>query len=106
MTTTINMTSFFETIITIANERPLKADDFEPFTGQCNWLSFERSEEHGDVSSYPDAPFLSGVVYRFRLEGVAAFGDNMVAITLFHEDGDEERMTMDADELAIRMDES
>lgn len=93
---------FFTTIVDIAHERVVTAADFEPFIGQENWLAFSRGEERGSDCD----EFCSGVVWNFRLDGIAAFGDNKVVITLLHPDEDIEVLVMDADELAIRIDAS
>jgi hypothetical protein len=95
----------FTEIVAIANERPVTLDDWEPFVGQTNHLSFEKSEPRGDVSGYPDADILSGVVWEFRVVNVLPLCGK-VAITVKHEDGWNEPIHMDPDELAIRMEES
>lgn len=113
---------FFTTIVELAHERPLTAADFVQFIGRENWLSFEKAEPLGNCDAYPDAAMLSGVVYKFRLLGAYPVpckvpygyktyglkpGMVMVALTMPNDDPDNETyMAMDADELAIRMDES
>lgn len=94
-------TAFFDTIVTIAHDRPVTADDFQPFVGRQNWLLM-------DGDDFPlDSPFRNGgAVCEFTLRDV--FFPNVVAIlvkidplvpdgTLYH---------IPADELAIRMDAS
>ena len=94
---------FFTTIVDAAHEGVVTTDDFEPFVGRENWLSFDRAEYRGESDC---EPWVTGVIWKFRLDGIAAFADNTLVLTLFHSDNDEEVILMDADELAIRMDES
>ena len=91
---------FFDTIVTIANERVVTADDFKPFVGRSNWLSFDRSEPLGADCE----PFCAGIVYGFRLLGTLA---HMNIVTIDIDCGDRiRRMQMTPDELAIRMEDS
>ena len=90
-------TPFFDTIVTIANERPVMAADFAQFVGRENWLSFERAEPLGaDCES-----FCSGIVYKFTLIDANTV-ENMCGVKI----EDVGVMWMDADELAIRIEES
>lgn len=93
---------FFTTIVELAHERPITAADFTPFIGCDNWLSFDRSEPLGKCD---DEPWVTGVIYKFRLIEALKLS-NKVHIKVQHADDMWESMTMDADELAIRMDES
>lgn len=111
------MTGFFTTIVELAHERPITAADFTPFIGHSNVIAFDKGEPLGNCDTYPDAKWLSGVVYPFRLIGtyktVEPFdrigygvkpGQCLIAVEMT--DVTERWMAMDADELAIRMDAS
>jgi len=95
----------FNEIVAIANERVVTAADFKPFDGQYNWLAFEKAEELGKAADVPDEPWLSGVVYRFRILGVLVHM-NKVTIDIDLGIAGMKRVQMDPDELALRMDES
>lgn len=90
------MTGFFTTIVELSHERVITSDDFKPFIGESNWLAFGKGEELGKDCD----DFCSGVVWEFRLVAVTPDDKLIVALT------DGPHMVMDADELAIRMDES
>jgi hypothetical protein len=93
---------FFERIVTIANMGVVTAADFVPFLGRDNWLSFNRAEDLGaDCES-----FCSGIVYGFKLVECNV-RDNTVTIALEMGEGEPRRLlSMTADELAIRMEDS
>jgi hypothetical protein len=93
---------FFTTIVDAAHEGVVTGDMFTPFIGCENWLAFTRGEgELGD----PGDPVCSGVVYKFTLRAVHGNTvETLVEIDPLVEGGT--LMRFDADELALRMDES
>lgn len=101
----------FETIIRIAHERPVTADDFQPFVHCRNWMLY--GEDNPDDATY----VYDEAIYEFYL--VRILNGNKVAILIPHPHAtaielrafnDDPRtgvlMHLDADELAIRMDAS
>jgi hypothetical protein len=93
---------FFTTIVDAAHKGVVTGDMFAPFIGRENWLAFTRGEgELGD----PGDDVCSGVVYKFTLHAVHGNTvDALVEIDSLVKGGT--LMRFDADELAIRMDES
>ena len=97
---------FWETISALTYERVVTGEDFAPFVGSVNWLSYDAAEDKG-ILAREGEPMCSGVIWKFRLLSVGA-ADGHVMIALYNDaDGkDVEVIRMAADELAIRMEDS
>ena len=97
---------FFDTIVEIANERVVTAADFVPFVGRENWLTIDNEYVPAEARDPHEkllamSGILVGYVYGFTLID-ANTTENMCGINI---DG-LGVVWMDADELAIRMEDS
>lgn len=102
------MDNFYNRIITVANMGVVTAADFVPFIGQTEFLTLERSDMsvHWQRTN-PDKFNCGGVVTKFTVRRVFAdsnvveimadIGEPFHAGTLMH---------LNADELAIRMEDA
>lgn len=96
----------FNEIVALMNERVITAADWRSFIGQTNWLTFERAEPLGASVLVGEPSYVTGAVYEFKLTRI--FTDtNKVRINVALS-GDDHFISMliDADELAIRMEDS
>lgn len=93
--------SFIGTIVHIANERVVTAEDFEPFVGRHNWLTIDAD----DMPVKWDLP--GDRVCKFTLRRIFP-EKNAVEILVNLDDlvPGGTAMYLDADELAIRMEDS
>src|SRR5580765_7686185 len=102
---------FFDRIVTVANMGVVTAADFQPFIGRENWLTMDLEDmpnayrERLAIECPNFTP--SGVVCPFRVVGISS-RQNIVRIAVHIDElvKGGTYMDLDADELAIRMEDS